>query len=117
MPRLEMKKALRDKLVRGKNYIPNQREFVTELIDLAGGPRQLAKLIFRELEAKTTSPSVRARIMEIILRALKAIETAEPPQDPTTLSDDELSAFLDDRIDKYLEAAGGGTIAEEAGAG
>ncbi len=114
MPRLEMKKALKDKLLKGKNYIPRQKEFVAELIALAGGPKQLAALIYRELEDKKTSAAVRARFMEVILRSLKAVDREEPPQDPTGLTDDELEAYLDDRIEKYLEAANGGEA--EAGA-
>jgi hypothetical protein len=106
MPRLEMKKALKDKLLKGKNYIPRQKEFVAELIALAGGPKQLAALIYRELESKTTSAAVRARFLEVVLRSLKATEQEEPPLDPAGLTDEDLEAFLDDRIEKYLEAAG-----------
>lgn len=113
MPRLEMSKKLKDRLVRGKNYIPRHREFVAELIQLAGGPRQLAALLVKALNDPKTTPAVRNRAIEIMLNALKRVDLEEPPADPTTLTDEELEQFIDERIALVLEAEGGPDGAEE----
>lgn len=102
MPRYYVPKDLRKRLHEGQNYVPSQREFVNELIALAGGPKALATVIWTELQSDKCPPSVRARALEIVLKAMKAVEKEERPPDPTDMTDEELKAFIDQRLSTLI---------------
>lgn len=102
MARFYVPKKLRERLVKGRNYIPRAREFVSELIALAGGPRELARIIWSTIHDKNCPPSVRARALEIILKAMKNAEDEDGPTDVSVLDDDELGRFIDERIEQMV---------------
>lgn len=115
MPKDRVSAKLRDKLVYGQGFVPRAKEFVAEMIALAGGPRQLARILWDAIHEPRTPPSVKARALEIILKGMKKAEDDDESPDPTMLDDDDLARLLDERIKRQMRSEDGG--AEEAEAG
>lgn len=102
--------------------LPTQTEFVRELFRLAGGPKALAVMVWTEFRRGDASPMLRTRILELLLRALGTIEAKVDPQKYVAeLSDDELQAFLNERIEREVQKRmegeqGDGTAGPDPGA-
>lgn len=87
--------------------LPTQSEFVEELVRLAGGPKQLAQVIWDEMQKPKTPPLLRARVIELILRALKAIDDEAKPPAPEDMTDEELEAVINDIVERRGAGADG----------
>lgn len=94
---------LRQKLGQPKE-LPTSAEFVEELFLLAGGPRELARMVFKELKSPTAGPLMKARVFELMLRSLKEMEEkTDPDRQIGEMSDDELVRFLKANAKGLLE--------------
>jgi hypothetical protein len=95
----ELKQRTLDRLT-GKALVPTQHEFLEELIRLAGGPRALAALIYKEMSSERCPPTLKARVLDTVLRAMKAVEDVTGPPEVSDLTDDELVQLIADRVGK-----------------
>lgn len=64
-------------------------------VKLAGGPGSIAKMLYDEYAAAGEGSPVRARIMEMMLRAFTKLDAKSVPDDLSTVSDEDLQRVLD----------------------
>lgn len=89
--------------------LPTQTEFVQELFRLAGGPKALAVMVWTEFQKQSSGPQLRGKILELLVRCLESLEkAADPRRYVAELSDEELEAFVDERIKKLVTPEGAG---------
>ncbi len=79
-------------------------------VKLAGGPGAIAKLLYDEYRSADDGSPVRARIMEMILRAFTKLESKNSiPDDLSVMSDDDLERVLLRHIDR-ISGIGNGSL-------
>jgi hypothetical protein len=71
-------------------------EVAEHFFQRVGGPKEFAKLMYDELCQSKAGGMIRARILDIIIQALKFVNMKEPPLDDlTTLSDEDIDRELE----------------------
>ncbi len=63
-------------------------------VKLAGGPGAIGKMMYDEYAAAPEGSPVRARIMEMMLRAFTKLDAKAIPDDLSTVSDEDLQRVL-----------------------
>jgi hypothetical protein len=83
--------------VRGRTKEPRISELVQHFFDLAGGERAVAKLLFDAYHSATTTPTVKSKILELVLRSLQFANASTPPRD-------DLGALAEEDLERELLA-------------
>jgi len=96
--------------IAGDDRDPQLAELVNWFFKVAGGPRQVARLMYEEYAAARPGSLIRQRLLETILRALRVVNEKEAPAaELGLLTEEDLAAEaaeLLERPDEEEETAG-----------
>ncbi len=102
--------------VRGKFNAkePRLSDIAQHFFSLAGGAKGVATLLWKQILDPRTPAFVRARIVDLIMKAMKFHEDKNPPvEDTGLLTDDELQAEIDKQFEKMVSEAASAEYPQE----
>jgi hypothetical protein len=95
-----------EKSVKGRIREPNLSELAQHFFDLAGGERQVAKMLLDEYNRVDCTSSVRSKIIQFMLQHLRWINERSGTIDQLgVLTDDDLAATLNKHIREVARSA------------
>lgn len=98
------------KAILGGMRAPDMAEFVAHFIEISGGPRVFAKLMFDEFRNAKEGSLARIRVMDLVLHGMKFANQMQPPiQDVAEMSEADLTRELQDVLQKMPPDAGEST--------
>ncbi len=90
-------------LLKSTTAVPTKRQFVEAIVEKAGGADKLAAIIWAEFSSPTCAPSVRAKIVELIVRSMGEVQDDAPPDPSGFVDDADLEAYMNDRVGRLLQ--------------
>lgn len=92
-------RKLLQKAVHGEISDPQLAELVSHFFSIAGGPRQVARMLWDEYQVAKAGSLIRNRILDMILRVTRyANEKAPPVNDLGMLSEKDLDQEIESLI-------------------
>lgn len=99
---------LRQKL-KNNEPLPDLSELVEQFVDVAGGPRNVAKMLHDEWEKAASGGIVRMRIMQILTQVWKyASDTRPSVGDLGLVTEEDLEKLLQEKLARYGEVTTNG---------
>lgn len=106
---------LRKKL-KGREAVPHLSELVEQFLEIAGGPRAVAKMLFDEWGSADKGGLVRTRIMQLLLAGWKETSRGKSSLDSLgLLSDEDVESLLEERLGRLGDATAGGVETGDSG--
>lgn len=87
-----------EQALKGELRQPKLREVGAHFVDIAGGPREMAKLLWQEYQKAAAGSLNRSRILQIVLQMMKDGDDGAGAGDLTNMTEEDLRRELEERV-------------------